>query len=147
MPHKLPLYRLTYQTLRPRIHPHKSPLAPSRLLSHTRTLMAPSTREWLVTIPDHPNALSARLAARAAHLSNLKPRIAAGQVVFGGAMLSSQPEEGQTPPMTGSVLLVKADTEQEVWDLIRGDEYVKQGAWDVEKATVVAFKSAVRSAL
>lgn len=104
-------------------------------------------REWLVTVPDHPNAIEKRLAARPKHLDNLKPRIDAGQVVFGGAMLSEQPGEGESPKMTGSVMLFKANSEEEVRQLLEADEYTKGGAWDVSKATIQPFRCAVRTAL
>ena len=55
--------------------------------------------EYLVTIPDHENALEKRLGARPAHLENLKPHIESGKVVFGGASLSRHPKEGETPDM------------------------------------------------
>lgn len=60
----------------------------------------PTQHEYLVTIPDHANSLSKRLAARPAHLANLKPYIESGKVVFGGASLSRQPGEGEAPDMT-----------------------------------------------
>lgn len=103
--------------------------------------------EWLVTVPDKPSALQKRLAARPAHLTQLNPRIDAGQVVFGGAILGKQPGDGETPAMEGSVLLVKADTEEEVRELINSDPYAKQGAWDVEKATIIPFKCVIRTAI
>lgn len=98
-------------------------------------------------IPDKPNALQNRLGARPAHLTNLKPRIEAGQVVFGGATLSSHPAEGEGPDMTGSVMLIKADTKEEVVEFLKNDEYTKQGAWDVANATITPFRCAVRTAL
>jgi hypothetical protein len=58
--------------------------------------------EYLVTIPDHPNSLDKRLAARPKHLANLKPHIDSGKVVFGGAMLSRHPEDGEGADMTVS---------------------------------------------
>jgi hypothetical protein len=72
--------------------------------------------EYLVTIPDHANALEKRLAARPAHLANLKPHIESGKVVFGGACLSKHPGEGETPDMTvsppfPSVLLPRTGTQ------------------------------------
>jgi uncharacterized protein YciI len=51
--------------------------------------------EYLVTVPDHVDGgLQKRLDARPTHLKNLTPRVQSGQVVFGGAFLGSQPEEG-----------------------------------------------------
>lgn len=109
--------------------------------------MSTSQFEWLCQIPDKPNALQKRLKARPAHLENLNPRIQAGQVVFGGAMLSEQPAVDGTPDMVGSVMLIKASSRDEVVELLKNDEYTKQGAWDIEKATITPFKCAVRTAL
>ncbi|KAK5074241.1 hypothetical protein LTR64_006614 [Lithohypha guttulata] len=109
--------------------------------------MSAPNKEWLVQIPDKPNALQNRLHARPAHLKNLTPRIEAGQVVFGGAMLSKQPVEGESPDMVGSVMLVKAESEEEVKELLKNDEYTKQGAWDVENAKIIPFRCAVRTAM
>jgi uncharacterized protein len=103
--------------------------------------------EYLVTIPDVPGTLEKRLQVRPAHLANLKPLIEKGQVVFGGAMLTKQPAEGESPDFTGSCMLIKANSEEEVKDLINGDEYAKAGTWDIAKAQIVAFKCAVRTAL
>ncbi|OAL32796.1 hypothetical protein AYO20_07753 [Fonsecaea nubica] len=105
------------------------------------------TNEWLVIVPDHPNALDKRLAVRPQHLSALTPKIEAGIVVFGGATLSKHPAEGETPDMTGSAMLIKANTEQEVKELLANDAYTKGGAWDVSKAQIFPFRCAVRTAM
>jgi len=119
-----------------------------RSFSTTRTMssQAPTT-EWLVQIPDHPNALEKRLAVRQKHLTDLKPKIDAGIVVFGGATLSKQPAEGEGPDMTGSVMLIKANTEQEVREFLENDPYTKGGAWNPKEAKITPFRCAVRSAL
>ena len=68
-------------------------------------------------------------------------------MVFGGATLSEQPTSDGPPPMTGSVLLVKADTKEEVLATLRDDPYTKNGTWDLENATITAFKCVLRTAL
>jgi uncharacterized protein len=103
--------------------------------------------EYLVQIPDFPGALDKRLAVRPQHLKDITPKIEAGQVVMGGAMLSKQPAAGETPDMMGSVMIVKADSEEEVKKLLENDVYTKGGAWDVKNAKIWAFKSAIRTAL
>lgn len=113
----------------------------------TTSRMSSSQKEWLVQIPDKPNALQKRLAARSDHLKNVTPKVDAGQVSFGGATLSKHPAEGETPDMTGSVMLVKAETKEEVIELLKSDVYTKQGAWDVDNATITAFRTAIRTAL
>jgi len=103
--------------------------------------------EWLVQIPDHPSSLEKRLAVRAAHLDEIKPSIDSGTVVFGGATLSKQPAEGEVPDMTGSVMLIRAESEEKVRELLQGDIYARGGAWDVEKAKIWPFRCAVRTAM
>jgi len=105
------------------------------------------TNEWLVHIPDHPNALEKRLKVRQEHLSGLKGKIEAGIVVFGGATLSKQPAEGEGPDMTGSIMLIKANTEQDIRDFLENDPYTKGGAWNPREAKIFPFRCAVRTAL
>ncbi|KIX04663.1 uncharacterized protein Z518_05533 [Rhinocladiella mackenziei CBS 650.93] len=103
--------------------------------------------EWLVHIPDFPGALEKRLAARPKHLSGLKPAIDGGIVVFGGATLSKQPAEGETPDMTGSFILIKAESEEKVREALENDPYAEGGAWDVKNAKIYPFRCAVRTAM
>lgn len=107
----------------------------------------PAQYEWLVHIPDHPNALEKRLAVRPLHLKNLTPNVESGKVVMGGATLSEQPKEGESPKFTGSFVLMKAESEEEVRSFLEGDEYTKGGAWDVKNAKIWPFKCAIRTAL
>ncbi len=108
----------------------------------TTARLAGMSYEYLVQIPDIPNTLEKRLAVRPQHLKDVTPKIEAGQMVFGGAMLSKQPKEGEQPDMTGSVMIVKADSEQEVKDMLENDVYAKAGAWDVQNAKIWNFKTA-----
>ncbi|KAL5342532.1 hypothetical protein BJX70DRAFT_394747 [Aspergillus crustosus] len=104
------------------------------------------SKEFLCILPDFPNAQEKRLAVRAGHLANVKPLVAAGKVVVGGAMFHAHPAEGETPSFKGSTLIILADKEEEVWEIIRNDVYVKNGVWDLDAAQVIPFKSAVRVA-
>ena len=67
--------------------------------------------------------------------------------MFGGATLAKQPADGEAPDMTGSCMLIKANSEEDVKALISADEYAKAGTWDIAKAQITAFKCAVRTAL
>ena len=120
----------------------------SKAFSTTRAMSSsPPTNEWLVHVPDHPNALEKRLAVRQEHLSKLKPKIEGGTVVFGGATLSQHPSEGEAPDMTGSVMLIKANTKEEVLEFLENDTYTKGGAWNPKEAKIWPFRCAVRTAL
>ena len=118
----------------------------ARKFSHSSIMSAP-TKEWLAIIPDKPDSLQKRLAVRHLHLEKVKPRVAAGEVVFGGATLDEQPSADTTPAMNGSVMLFKAETEEDVRKLIENDDYTKNDVWDAAKAQIMPFKCAIRTAL
>lgn len=110
-------------------------------------------REYLVHLPDHttPSTLATRLSVRADHLSGIRPALASGRLLFGGATLSAHPDPAEggaappPPPMTGSVMLVTAESEEEVREFVRADVYATTGVWDVQRMTVWPFRTAVRS--
>ncbi|KAF7506204.1 hypothetical protein GJ744_012184 [Endocarpon pusillum] len=115
-----------------------------------------SKKEWLVHLPDHtdPSTLAKRVSVRGDHLSGIGPALASGRLLFGGATLSAHPEAEEggggaasappPPPMTGSVMLVTAESEEEVREFVRADVYARSGVWDVQKMTVWPFRTAVR---
>ena len=103
--------------------------------------------EYLVIIPDHANSLQKRLAVRPKHFEGLAPHIASGSVVFGGATLSRQPDEGETLDMNGSTMLIKAEDEAAVRAWLANDAYTKGGVWNVDEAKIYPFRCSVRTAL
>ena len=83
-----------------------------------------------------------------AHLNYNKAHIEGGSLVLTGPTLSSQPKSAdEVPTMTGSVMLFKAGSEDEVWQMVKENPYAKVGIWDVGRATVTPFRSAVRKAM
>lgn len=64
-------------------------------------------------------------------------------------MLEEPIKEGDSgpPKMKGSAMLIGAKTREEVVERLKQDVYVAQGVWDVEKAQIIPFKSALRKAL
>ncbi|OGM47382.1 hypothetical protein ABOM_003805 [Aspergillus bombycis] len=113
---------------------------------HSIAIMTQYQYEFLVSIPDRPGVLPVRMSLRPRHLAKLGPRVEAGQVVFGGAMLSREPAKGEGPNVTGSVMLVKANSEDEVRQIILDDAYAAD-VWDLGKVTITPFKCAVRTAI
>jgi uncharacterized protein len=103
-----------------------------------------SPKEFLVHLPDHPNSLPTRLSVRSAHLASTKPALVSGKVLMGGATLSKHPEGGEAPDMTGSVMLVTAESEEEVRRFVAEDVYTKSGVWDLESMRIWPFRTAVR---
>ena len=81
------------------------------------------------------------------HLEGVIEPHKSGQIPFGGAYMSSPPVEGQTPPMIGSALIIVASTKDEVVERLKSDIYCKSGVWDVDKAQIWPFRSAIRSRL
>lgn len=62
---------------------------------------------------------------------------------FGGAMLEAHVADGQVPSFKGSVLLVRADSAEECRTILDQDVYVKADVWDMEKAQIIPFKTAL----
>ena len=104
-------------------------------------------KEYLVILPDHPKSLQKRLAVRAKHLENLTPHVQSGDVTFGGATLSDHPNEGEQVDMTGSAMLIKAESEDAVRAWVMNDEYTKGGVWNVDKIQIIPFRCAIRTAM
>ncbi|KAJ6108050.1 hypothetical protein N7523_009373 [Penicillium sp. IBT 18751x] len=116
--------------------------------SYIRTMSsAPTKKEFLCILPDKPGMQAKRLEVRPAHLAGVKPNVESGFIVAGGAMLEAHPADGETPSFKGSMLLALADSEAEVRALLEKDVYVSSGVWDMEKAQIIPFKSAVREQL
>lgn len=110
--------------------------------------LQPPKYDWLVQIPDKPDALPLRMSNLADHLSYNKPHVDGGQLVFTGPTLAAQPKAAdEVPQMTGTVTLFKARTEEEVWEMVRGNPFAKVGVWDMDHATVTPFRCAVRKGM
>ncbi|KAL2788095.1 hypothetical protein BJX66DRAFT_309563 [Aspergillus keveii] len=137
----------------------RTPLATTRIPLHLATARAPfhssipcffsrtaaaMSKEFLCILPDKPDAQARRLEVRPKHLEGVKPLVAAGKIVVGGAMLNAHPAEGETPSFKGSMLICIVDTEEEAWEIIKNDIYVKSDVWDLDAAQVIPFKAAVR---
>ncbi|OAX80577.1 hypothetical protein ACJ72_05089 [Emergomyces africanus] len=100
---------------------------------------ARAKNEYMVIIPDKDGALQKRIEVRGAHLANLKPVLDSGFLKLGGAMLESHPEEGETPQMKGSMLLVVSESPEAIREQLSKDIYATSGVWDIDN-----FKSAIR---
>ncbi|KAJ5143999.1 uncharacterized protein N7515_002786 [Penicillium bovifimosum] len=126
----------------------KTYLAPSPYKLQIRNMSsAPAKKEFLCILPDFPGAQAKRLEVRPQHLENVKPLVASGHIVAGGAMFDSHPAEGETPSFKGSMMLAVAESEAEVRELLEKDIYSTSGVWDLGNAQIIPYKSAVRQAL
>ncbi|KAK1768292.1 hypothetical protein QBC33DRAFT_536726 [Phialemonium atrogriseum] len=111
--------------------------------------MSSQLYDWLVQLPDKPDVLTTRLAHVGEHLSHTRPYVDAGTIVVGGMTLSSQPKTPAAGPLpvTGSAMMFRTATEEEVWKILREDPFAKAGVWDLERATITPYKCAVRRPL
>ncbi|KAK4500889.1 hypothetical protein PRZ48_009081 [Zasmidium cellare] len=78
-------------------------------------------QQWLCITPDYYGALEKRREVRA------------GLITLGGATLEEPVREGQPMKINGSVLIVEADTEEEVRKCLERDIYYTAGIWDAKK--------------
>jgi uncharacterized protein len=75
------------------------------------------------------------------------PAYNSGFWLWGGAMLSEQPEEGKPLDITGSAMLAYADSKEEVLEIIKKDIYATSDVWNLDKIQIFPFKSAIRRGL
>ena len=74
---------------------------------------------WFVQATYAPDAAETRVPLRPRHLARIAELRAAGVIVEAGAFLD----------MSGSVLLIRAETEAEALDVCRADVYMLNGVW------------------
>ncbi|KAF8475026.1 hypothetical protein BDZ91DRAFT_650213 [Kalaharituber pfeilii] len=107
-------------------------------------MSAPKKRlnEYFVQLPDLPSA--PRTLQRTAHLARAVPMaLRCDFFRMGGACLShhiagKDPAQLQDAelPFVGSAMLVTAESEEQVREILREDPYVTGGVWDLEKARI-----------
>ncbi|KAL4790350.1 hypothetical protein BDV19DRAFT_394121 [Aspergillus venezuelensis] len=103
--------------------------------------------DWLVQIPISQDNLDAWAKTRDAHLAHLKPYVVDQTIVFAGPTLAQHPKSSSDPlPITGSVMMFRAGSEQEVRDIVGKNPFVEAGVWDMQRASVQPFKCGVRTA-
>ncbi|KNZ77762.1 hypothetical protein J132_03820 [Termitomyces sp. J132] len=105
-----------------------------------------AVNRFFVYAPDRkdPDTHVKRHAVRPQHFAEIKPHIDGGTVQVAGMVLSSDQTEatkGQKKA-EASMLIVKADTIDEVKQLIERDVYYTSGVWDTEKLIILPFVSA-----
>ncbi|KAF5864581.1 hypothetical protein ETB97_007139 [Aspergillus alliaceus] len=122
-------------------------LFPFRLLS-TQKLPSSSKRckpkEFLCILPDKTNALENRKNVRQTHYEGIKPLVASGRLVAGGAMLQSHPGDGEDTSFKGSMIIYTGESVEDVRSVIMKDIYAKAGVWDLEKVQIIPYVSAIR---
>ena len=67
------------------------------------------------------------------HLESLKPIVDNGTIPFGGASLDEPVKEGEGPKINGSVMIVCADSKEDVMKVVESDVYADSKVWDMSK--------------
>ncbi|KAK2732036.1 hypothetical protein CKAH01_01982 [Colletotrichum kahawae] len=113
-----------------------------------RTMATRSPKEFLCIIPDKPNVLQIRKQVKGRHYEGIKPLIESGRLVAGGAMLEKHPNDDATEAsFRGSVVVYTGESPEEVKAILENDIYATSGVWDLEKAQIIPYVSAVRQPL
>ena len=95
--------------------------------------------QYVVTAHDgtDPDAMARRMAARPAHLANVKPMVEAGRIIAGGALLNDAGD------MIGSVSIVDFPDRAALDQWLATDPYVTGKVW--QQIDVKPFRLAVKA--
>lgn len=74
---------------------------------------------WLVEATYAPDAAETRVPFRAEHLAGVASNLASGRFLEAGAFLD----------VSSSILLVRADSEEDAIAAVAGDVYLRNGVW------------------
>ncbi|KAF4341698.1 Fusaric acid biosynthesis 2 [Fusarium beomiforme] len=101
--------------------------------------MTTELKEYLVHVPDHPDVLAKRKVLLKPHNENAAPLVRAGRVPWFGSTLAHHSAEGQPIAENGTVMIMKAESEEEIKEIVRSDIFTIEGVWDFEKMTIWPF--------
>ncbi|GLB37305.1 putative YCII-related domain containing protein [Lyophyllum shimeji] len=108
-----------------------------------------SLPRFFVYAPDSKEAgtHAKRYEVRAHHLKEIQPHMDSGMVAVAGMLVTpkdvAQAGEGQKKA-EASILIIKAETIDEVRSLIERDIYYTSGVWDKEKLVILPFFPATK---
>ncbi|CAG7949180.1 unnamed protein product [Penicillium olsonii] len=99
-----------------------------------------SLQEYFVHVPDHPNVLAKRIALLKPHNVAAAPLVKAGRVPFFGSTLTHHGAIDEEPSENGTIMILKAESEEVIREIIREDIFTVEGVWDFEKVVIQPFK-------
>lgn len=103
-------------------------------------------KHWLVTIPVTITDANLAASTRPSHIQHLKALCDQGTILFSGPTLKEHPKQGQAAAaITGTVFVIKAESEEQVREIAKDNPFAKVGIWDVAAATVVPYILALTS--
>ncbi|CRG88162.1 hypothetical protein PISL3812_05189 [Talaromyces islandicus] len=115
------------------------------LNSAASAVQNPPVREWLVLFPDSPGVLSRRLEIRPRHSPNFVRLHNEGWVSWAGPVFEKHTFPGNPRrPFKGSVMVVNDVSKEAIWERLKGDPYVQEKIWDMDKAQVIPFVTSFR---
>ncbi|KAI4521882.1 hypothetical protein K525DRAFT_200143 [Schizophyllum commune Loenen D] len=104
------------------------------------TTAAPTKHKFLVYAPDRAEegTFEKRMSVRPAHLENASSLISSGAGVVGAL---GTPESVTSPnkKLVGSVLIVEAESIDEVKAKVEADVYYTNDVWDKERLVILPF--------
>lgn len=106
--------------------------------------MGPIDRPVFVPDFEFPGTLAKRMAVRDQHLENARKLVQTGFIDSAGPTLKKHPAPGEAPQITGSSLIVHADSEAEIHKVLESDVYAAQGVWDLSRVTITPLLLALR---
>lgn len=101
----------------------------------------PKLQTFYVYAPDkkEEGILDKRLSVRSQHLERISSLIASKAIRFGGVLLDpeAKPTEADPRPrLSGSTLVIEAESIEKVKEIITTDVYYESGVWDREKLVI-----------
>lgn len=97
--------------------------------------------EWCVVVMDKSDADRAKHGPK--HIVGIKHLIDSGIVLSGGQIN----DESSPPKAVGSHIQIRADTKQDVIDLLRKDPFSQNGVWNVDEAIIYRLDCVYREKL
>lgn len=109
--------------------------------AQNNNLPPPPDREYILHIPDLPNVHSKRLALLKQHNEDSAPLVIAGRVPFFGSTLAQHGTKDEQPVENGTIMVIKAQNEDQIRETIKQDVFTMKGVWDFEHMTIWPFHS------
>ena len=110
----------------------------------TAPATAAAAYDYLVHLPSKATTRpDLRMTHLSAHLAYNNSLVDAGKLLLSGPTLASH----EVPEITGSSMMFKAASKDEVWELVKANPYAQEGVWDLDAAEVWAFRCIVRKGM
>lgn len=103
------------------------------------TELQASLRDYVVIITDIPNTTEKRTALLQRHNEESGWLLKAGRVPFFGSTLAQHNGPGESAVENGTVMVLKAESEDEIREIFKKDVWVEQGVWDMNTLQIFPY--------